>query len=224
MMWVTGCLRPARRHDAMKHAVIFDIDGTLLDSSEIDDRIYRESVSQVVNGAKLRPSLGDYDRVTDTGILLQILEDSGLPADRALIAAVKEHFFQRLEDHVAEAGPFPEMPGAQAVLSRLQNSASHCLAIATGGWRRSASVKLESAGFDIAEIPLATSDDAVDRTSIMAFALASIGEDVASVTYYGDGRWDQKACEILGWTFRAVGPVMNGISSYDNEFALKSTR
>ena len=114
------------------------------------------------------------------------------------------------------------LPGAKAVIQRLRNSETHQVAIATGGWRRSAEIKLKTAGFDIAAVPMATSDDAIERTSIMKFALTSIGEEVASVTYFGDGVWDKQACDTLGWTFRPVGPALAGISSYDDEFAIKS--
>ena len=207
----------------MKHAVIFDIDGTLLDSSGQDDRIYREAVTHVLGDVTLRPSLGDYDPVTDGGILLQILGDSDLPASPEKIAAVKREFFRRMDAYVKESGPFRELPGAKSVFGRLLKSDAHCLAIATGGWRRSAEIKLSTAGFDIGTVPLATSDDAIERTAIMEFALQSIGEEVATVTYFGDGLWDQRACEILGWTFRAVGPELAGISSYDDEFTIIST-
>jgi phosphoglycolate phosphatase-like HAD superfamily hydrolase len=206
----------------MKHAVIFDIDGTLLNSSDQDDRIYREAVNHVLGDVRLRPSLLHYNPVTDTGILLQILADNRLPADPNLIAAVKRQFCQRIEAFVLEQGPFDELPGARSVIGRLQNSENHCLAIATGGWRQSAEIKLKTAGFDIGSIPLATSDEASERTQIMEIALMSIGEDVASVTYFGDGLWDQVACECLGWAFRAVGPGLAGISSYDDEFTIKS--
>jgi len=206
----------------MKHAVIFDIDGTLLNSSEEDDRLYREAVVQVLGEVRLRPTLSDYNPVTDTGILLQILKDNDIAEDTGRIAEVKKAFFLLLESFVDSRGPFVEIPGAKDVIGRLLRSESYKVAIATGGWRQSAEIKLEAAGFDFASLPMATSDDATERTVIMALALASIGEEVASVTYYGDGPWDSRACEILGWTFRAVGPALAGISSYDGEFAIKS--
>ena len=49
------------------HAVIFDIDGTLLHSAAVDDALYREAVRRVLGEVQLRPSLHAYDYVTDTG-------------------------------------------------------------------------------------------------------------------------------------------------------------
>jgi phosphoglycolate phosphatase-like HAD superfamily hydrolase len=207
----------------MTHAVIFDIDGTLLNSSAEDDRMYREAVAQVLGDVRLRPTLSDYDPVTDTGILLQILKDNDIAEDIGRIADVKEAFFLRLKSFVDRHGPFGEVPGAKAVIGRLRASDRYQVAIATGGWRQSAEIKLKTAGFDIAAVPLATADDAIERTAIMQLALTSIGEEVTSVTYYGDGPWDSRACEILDWTFRAVGPALAGISSYDDEYAIKSS-
>ena len=128
----------------------------------------------------------------------------------------------RMQAFVQDRGPFRALPGARSVIDRLRDSESHRIAIATGGWRRSAEIKLATAGFNIGSVPLATSDDAIERTAIMEHALASIGEEVMSVTYFGDGVWDQRACEHLGWTFRAVGPGLDGICSYEDEFTIKS--
>lgn len=208
----------------IKHAVIFDIDGTLIKSSAEDDRLYREAVVQILGDVRLRSTLSEYDRVTDSGILMQILEDNNIAADPDTFAAIKKAFLARLETYLQAHGPFVAVPGAKEVICRLRRSASHEVALATGGWRQSAEIKLRTAGFDVTSMPLATSDEAIDRTNIMELALAAIGVKVASVTYFGDGPWDAEACEILGWTFRAVGPALAGISSYDDEFAIKSTK
>lgn len=199
----------------MKQAVIFDIDGTLLDSSADDDRIYRDAVRTVLGDVEMRPSLHDYDPVTDTGILTQIFADNALALDDVLMHKVKEEFFVRLEDFVENHGPFAKIPGAREVLARLQVSDRHEIAIATGGWRRSARIKLTSAGFEIDTVPLASSDDAMRRDEIMLVALQALPGEFSSITYFGDGQWDAAACETLGWDFRAVGPALDGLRSFD---------
>ena len=197
------------------HAVIFDIDGTMIDSSAEDDRIYRESVLQVLGDVRLRKGLADYDPVTDSGILLQIFADNGLPVEKPIIDSVKKTFFDRLQAHIDAVGPFKPLPGARSVIQRIAASDRHRLAFATGGWRRSAMMKLSSAGFDIGAAPLATSDDAIGRADIMRIALSAIDADCVSVTYYGDGPWDERACRELNWSFEPVGSDLGGLETFD---------
>jgi beta-phosphoglucomutase-like phosphatase (HAD superfamily) len=201
------------------HAVIFDIDGTLLESSAQDEDLYRQAVKHVLGDVRFRASLHEYDNVTDAGILLQVLADNSVEPESHVIDTIKSEFFRLVDAFVQAAGAFREIRGAKSALQRLNNSPSHGLAVATGGWRQSAEMKLATAGFNPGGLSLATSDDALTRTDIMQIALDSIGQEVASVTYYGDGTWDQHACLQLGWNFVPVGPVLDGISSFDNEFS-----
>lgn len=196
------------------NAVIFDIDGTLLHSAAVDDALYRVAVRTVLGDVQLRPTLHDYPYVTDTGILQQILVDNALAREDRLLEEIRSVFVGLLRDHVSDNGPFVEIPGARDFLYSLRESASHAVALATGGWRQSAEFKLYSAGFDVGDIPLATSNDHYRRTTIMQIALDSLGGAFDSVTYYGDGPWDQQACEQLGWEFVAVGAELGGIENF----------
>ena len=196
------------------HAVIFDIDGTLLNSASVDDELYRESVSSVLGPVSFRPSLEDYEFVTDAGILSQLCIDNSISPNSNCIAAIKREFVAALRSYVKSYGPFSEIPGAKSFLSELGNSESYAVAIATGGWYETATLKLDSAGFDRAGLLLATSDDSMDRRKIMKFALSKLGSDFSSITYYGDAPWDCRACESLGWQFVAVGSALGGIESY----------
>jgi phosphoglycolate phosphatase-like HAD superfamily hydrolase len=200
------------------HAVIFDVDGTLLDSASQDEGLYKLAVEDVVGEVSFRCGLHDYDIVTDTGILQQVFDDNRINADQQIVEAIKSRFFDLLEEYIDRAGPFREMPGARAFVERLDASGSHHVAVATGGWRRSAQMKLVTAGFDPVRLHLATADDALTREEIMYRALQLIGADCASVTYYGDGAWDRQACERLGWQFRPVGAALGGLLSFEDEF------
>jgi phosphoglycolate phosphatase-like HAD superfamily hydrolase len=198
------------------HAVIFDIDDTLLHSMSDDDRLFRQAIRDVLGEVRFRASLADYDHVSDTGILRQVLADNA--AQDAMFDVIRQRFLTALEAYVTTHGPFQEIAGARAVLDRLRQSERHAVALATGCWRPSARLKLQTAGFRFDDLPLATADDAMERTGIMRHALASLPGEYESVTYFGDGIWDQRACAALRWNFRPVGPVLQGIEAYHDEF------
>lgn len=195
-------------------AILLDIDGTLVQSMSVDTEIYFSAISQVLGPVEFRERLDDYDHVTDSGVLAQILLDNGFPADHHAAASIKDVFVQGIRNHIRTAGPFPAVDGAIQFVEESRRSGRVKLAIATGGWRQSALLKLESAGFDIEAIPLVTGDDSHSRVEIMRSALARLGEDFESIRYFGDADWDRRACEILGWEFLAVGPALGGIDSF----------
>ena len=51
------------------HAVIFDIDGTLVQSVEVDESLYVKAIRSVLGQIEFRSNWADYEFVTDTGIL-----------------------------------------------------------------------------------------------------------------------------------------------------------
>lgn len=196
------------------HAVIFDIDGTLLQSAAIDDELYQQAVRQLLPEVQIRPAIADYDYVSDSGILTQIFADNGIAADHDLAAAIQSRFVELLDNHIERNGAFPEIPGALDYLQHHIESSEHAVAYATGGWRASARLKLRAAGFAGLDIPLATADDALDRKDIMLTALSHLGNTFRSITYYGDGPWDRDSSQQLGWNFVAVGNKLGGLQSY----------
>lgn len=196
-------------------SIILDIDGTLIDSMGVDPELYFASIEQVVGSVCLR-ELDEYDHVTDSGILRQILEENGHSGVDEHIASVKELFMEGLNSHIEKMGAFPVIDGAIQFVERLRSSTDVRIAIATGCWRESALLKLQTSGFDIDGIPVATSDDSPSRVEIMRSALQMTGNDSGAVTYFGDAEWDQRACHDLGWDFVAVGPRLGGIESFSS--------
>jgi phosphoglycolate phosphatase-like HAD superfamily hydrolase len=197
------------------HAVILDIDGTLLNSNEIDDTLYRAAVRRILGKVKVRKSWSLYRNVTDSGILEEILQDNSLTSSVAILSSVRDLFIDSIRQHVERTGPFEEIPGAREFVAGLRALNSHRVAYATGGWSASASIKLGSAGFPLQGIPLASSDDYPDRESIMSHALKQLGSEFRSVTYYGDGDWDVAASRNLGWKFVAVGEKLGGLTRFE---------
>ncbi len=195
-------------------AVIFDIDGTLLQTDASDDALYLESVRDTLGGVKLRESWGLYTQFTAAGILTEILGDNDLEATPERVAAVRNRFVEGVRRQMSEHGPFAEVPGARAFVRRLHTSTTHRIAYATGGWGGSALLKLSIAGFPVNDVPLASSDDHFERPQIMLRALGQLTGVFETITYYGDGHWDAVAAKALGWQFVPVGKKLEGLTQY----------
>lgn len=194
-------------------AVIFDIDGTLLQSSSIDAELYERALQTALGPVRLRGNWGAYTHVTDDGILKEVLVDNGFKVSQSIVAKVKEAFFESLSAQIDQHGPIAEVRGARRFVERLQRCGT-AVAYATGGWRVSAMMKLQSAEFPLSGVPLATSDDSEFRAEIMRIALRRLGDGFKEITYYGDGEWDRAAARELGWSFEAVGEALGGITEY----------
>jgi len=201
------------------NVVIFDIDGTLLQSDANDDALYLSAVREALGDVYLRPNWGMYTQFTAAGILTEILSDNAMAATMETVAAVRELFVAGVRRHVSEHGPFAEIPGAKAFVDGLHRSPTHRIAYATGGWHGSALLKLSLSGFPVQGVPLATSDDHFERQGIMLHALRQLEGTHSTITYYGDGHWDAAAAKALGWHFVPVGKKLNGLTAYDSRDA-----
>ena len=181
----------------------------------IDSKLYFSSITAVLGPIEFRANLNDYDNVTDSGIIAQLMDDNKLPPESNAIDSIRTLFVEGLIEHIQTVGPFRAIHGATQIIDRLGHSTEYCVAIATGGWKSSALLKLESSGFNVGGIPIVSCDESPSRTEIMRIALARLGSDFESVTYFGDADWDRRACQTLGWDFIPVGSDLGGIESYD---------
>ena len=196
-------------------AIIFDIDGTLLQSMAVDCEIFDRSIEAILGPVRFRDAYNDYENITDRGIVEELMTDNGRSPDSDVVCSIRSKFVSELSNHIEISGPFAEIPGASEFLYRLSIEADTRVSIATGCWRESALLKLESSGIELDNIPIATCDDSPSRAEIMQAALARIGDSFDSITYFGDAQWDVEACQVLGWNFVAVGPDLRGLESYD---------
>jgi FMN phosphatase YigB (HAD superfamily) len=196
------------------NAVIFDIDGTLVQSDDVDADLYMGAVQAVLGPVRLRESWERYLDVTDSAILEDICLDNKIVHTCDLRDEVRAKFVAALAHHIDSSGPFREIPGARDFVLSLCASDRYLVAYATGGWAASGKLKLSSAGFPL-DIPLASSEDSPRRTGIMTHALAQMGSEFSSISYYGDGSWDRDAAKSLGWQFVAVGKILAGLNRYE---------
>ena len=184
--------------------VIFDIDGTLVESYHLDGECYRQAVVEVVGDVSFRSDWGDYPFVTDEGILRQVYSDNALIFKHS--RDVRSRFGQLVAKRLSLVPTScAATPGACELVEKLRVDPNFQIGFATGGWRHTAHLKLDHVGIKHARIPFRSSDDSYDRTEIMESCRAAIGCSPGDVVYVGDGEWDMRATKELGWRFIGIG-------------------
>jgi len=189
---------------------ILDLDGTLMPSAEIDNECFWQAVFGCFEMRDRLPDLHDFKHVTDSGILDEwCVRELGRPPREAETRQIKHRFVQLLEAaFMLEPKHFKPLPGVSEWLKEVSEADHVYTGIATGGWEDSARLKLKLSGLDSFALPLASSDDAVERTGIMQIAaqrtLGGQAFNQADFTYVGDGAWDLQASRELGWRFVAI--------------------
>jgi phosphoglycolate phosphatase-like HAD superfamily hydrolase len=187
---------------------IFDIDGTLTESVAVDEVCFIRAFRDVLGIERINTNWLDYHFQTDSGLALEICRNhlARDPGD-AEISLLRSRFIQLLCAAVEETGQhMREIPGAAALLHRLEAHPDWHVAIATGAWKVSAHFKLASAGLPVEGIPWASADDAYDRVEILRTAMQRAEQHYGpgafeKVVYVGDGVWDVRAAKVLGIGF-----------------------
>ncbi len=195
---------------AKMHLVVFDIDGTLTDTNLVDGECYWRAVSEVLGLSEEQPDWSDFRHVTDTGIAAELCaRHLGRQISSPEIEAIGIRLAAVLDDAlVCKDSVANQIPGSAEILSVLSNSSEFAVALATGGLRVSAELKLRRAGLPFTLMSFASSNDAVSREDILRIAAGRAAEkraaQFARFTYIGDGVWDAKAARELGWEFIGI--------------------
>ena len=199
-----------------KIAVIFDIDGTLVESSGFEDDLYVAAVRDVLGDVCIRKRWDTYRHVTDSGILRQIMEENRTRGEDR-IREVRARFGDLVSQYLRNGGECDPTIGAIELINELRTAPGFAIGFATGGWGHTARMKLEHAGFNPEHAVLASSDDGHERTDIMQKCLDTLnalGNSCQRVVYAGDAEWDVRATRELGWHFIGVGPRLKGKCQY----------
>jgi len=184
---------------------VFDIDGKLTDTVEVDVECYEAAILSEL-GLRIPDDWPGFAEVTDPAILATACERHGVPVpDRRTEERIAARVGELLAASLAFAPErFRAIPGARRVFEHLERE-GWSVAMATGAWRPSAMVKLEGAGIAHRGVPLATASDHATRAAIIGHAVESVpGPSEGPVVYIGDGVWDGRAARSLGYRFVGV--------------------
>ncbi len=150
------------------HAILFDIDGTLITTGGAGDKALKRVVEARFG---VRDELYDIEIAgrTDTGIIASILRKYDVPQTEENIATFLDQYLSflaqllpGLQGHV--------MPGVNELLRRVKQNPDRVVALLTGNMRRGAELKLRRYGlWDYFEFG-AFADDHHDRNQLGAIA------------------------------------------------------
>lgn len=195
----------------MKLAV-FDIDGTLTDTNDIDTACYVEALEVELGMRDVDTDWSAFQNTTDRGILAELIERvHGRPPTPEEIAAHRRRFVALLAERMRDAR---EIPGAIAFLDRVQ-AAGWSVVLCTGAWSDSARLKLTRAGFP-ADLRIASCADAPSRSQIVRNGIANAGGPFERIVVFGDAVWDLRAARDLALPFIGVGSRSGGEHTIDD--------
>lgn len=194
------------------HLIMFDLDGTLVDSNTVDSGCYLQALVDVFGFdlTKIDRHWGGYPHVTDAGILQTLCQtELGRHPNSAEISDYQQRFLELLKLACSQQS-LPSISGAREILDTLNADPNFAIAIATGGWQQAARYKLQQAGLGEIILPMACSDDAYARVEIMQCAYQRSLDfyhqsQFNAVTYIGDGVWDGIASKHLEYNFVGIG-------------------
>jgi beta-phosphoglucomutase-like phosphatase (HAD superfamily) len=116
--------------------VMFDIDGTLTESNNLDDQSYLRALSEVFNLSEVSDDWSSYSHVTDACILREVFQDKlGRVPVLAEIEAFQQCFLKLLAEGTAAIDGIDPVSGALKMLSWLLESSNHAVAYAGGAWQ-----------------------------------------------------------------------------------------
>lgn len=191
--------------------LLFDLDGTLVDTSADDARLYAAALAEVAGQPVPLQPWENYREVTASAIAREALAPIlGRRVRDGEVYQVREAQ-TRLWDRAFAAGELRvrPMPGALELFAEAQTRKGVVAAVATGGWGPAALIKLHAAGFPVENLVLASSDDAERRHEILntAAIMAAAARGCfgfSGKVVIGDGVWDARAARDVRGGFVGV--------------------
>ena len=189
--------------------VLFDIDGTLIRSMDYDGECLVAALHEVFGFTDIEDDWSRYKQITDAGILIEAYEQRrGRGPSTSEIGEFRNCFVELLAERCSRHR-LEEVAGAGLLLAALDARQDIAVAFATGCFRQTAALKMQSARLSFDQAPSATCDDAVGRDEIIQIAIrrAAYRNDVLrfdNTVYVGDGIWDVWTCRRLGIPFVGI--------------------
>ena len=195
--------------------IIFDIDGTLTNTTKVDDKCFIKSFKNVFEIDISNQDWLELTNVTDWGITEEIILKNWnrIPTKIEYSKMISE-FVKQLHSELKEnEKQFQEINGASNFIKFLRTKPNITIGIATGGWEKSANLKLKSIGIDSAEFAFGNSNHFKTREDILSKVITELNynwnNEINRIIYFGDGIWDYLTCKKLNIEFIGIDNSKN---------------
>jgi phosphoglycolate phosphatase-like HAD superfamily hydrolase len=184
--------------------LIFDIDGTLTDTKEVDDFCFLSVFQDEYKVEMSKVDWTTFTNVTDSGLFFDLYSSvfNKSPTENEKLN-FQTKFFIYLDRQLQTAtDKFKGVNGAANFVKHCSEREEYKIAFATGGWEYSAKLKLQAASIYYKNIPLSNCNYFYRRQDILMEAIEQSKQhyktkEFDSVIYFGDGEWDYKTtCEL----------------------------
>jgi HAD superfamily hydrolase (TIGR01549 family) len=172
-------------------AVIFDVDGVLLDLTAAEENVFFAAFASWGDPSTLSREWQTYRIRNDDDIVDEIMEGWRIPATEKprIVAKYYESLGQSLDDGSVTT---VTMPGARQLLAEIQHGAR--LGIATANYREAAKLRLVAAGLWDSVSGLAHgADGGGHKHEVLRRAIAASGLSPSRIVYVGDNTNDVEA-------------------------------
>lgn len=186
---------------------IFDIDGTLTATNDVDSECYLKAVSGLLGDSAISTEWERYPEVTDQSLLEHLCRErlGRLPTPAEIRCAQEALVAYFATVFAVSPDAFAAIRGAPQFVRALEERADWLVVLATGAWECSAQFKLRAVG--LGHLPLVACDSAPTRAEIVQKAIelsSRSGRGFGRIVLVGDAPWDLATAQKLQLPFVGV--------------------
>lgn len=185
-------------------AVVFDVDGPLLDLSAPEEDAFFEPFERLYGLTGLSRDWDSYRVRNDEDIIAEILQDHfGHPPTRRHVEKVFDLYGEVLAEGFASGRLRPHpVPGAGELLDRLAAVPGLALGMATANLRRAAEIRLRAAGlWERVRHHPGAADGGGAKREVLTRVIAGLGLPGNRIVFIGDNLNDLEAARANGTHF-----------------------